>query len=129
PATVPVHGTPLHVYAGVWRLKPISGVTRVAMITGLGTIGIPNAQAFRPDGEWSSTVGSGKSESAAGARVGAVMEEVEKWAQERFPRPGAPAELVASFASLKRRGRRAIDPATLDLPWDTGWRPQSEIGR
>jgi ribosomal protein S12 methylthiotransferase accessory factor len=116
-------------HAIVKRLQPLIGVTRVAMITGLGTVGIPNAQAFRPDGEWSSTVGSGKSESAIGARVGAVMEEVEKWAQEHFARTeGNTSETVASFATLRRRGRRAIDPTTLDLPYDSCYRPDLAIG-
>ena len=110
------------------RLRKAVGITRVAVITGLGDIGIPNAQAFRPDGSWSSTVGSGKSESLQGAKVGAIMEEVEKWAQEQFPGPDVPAELEASYQSLQRRRRPAVDPQTLDLPHDSCYRPELEIG-
>jgi ribosomal protein S12 methylthiotransferase accessory factor len=116
-------------YAVVKRLQPAVGVTRVAVITGLGTIGIPNAQAFRPDGEWSSTVGSGKSESTLGAKVGAVMEEIEKWAQEEFTRRRQDLpDAWSSFAGLCWAGRRAVDPATLDLPYDTCYTPELEIG-
>lgn len=101
------------------RLAPVIGVTRVAMITGLGPLGLPNAQAFRPSSVWSSTVGSGKSETPNGAKVGAVMEELEKWAQERY----APPAIEASFDALVRERRSVIDPATLDLPWDTTYQP------
>jgi ribosomal protein S12 methylthiotransferase accessory factor len=115
-------------YSIVKRLQPVIGITRVAMITGLRAIGIPNAQAFRPDGEWSSTVGSGKSESALGARVGAIMEEIEKWAQEQFARRDqSRTETVGSFKQVSRRANRAIDPATLDLPYDTCYAPDLEI--
>lgn len=101
------------------RLSKLVGITRVAIITGLSDIGIPNAQAFRPDGQFSSTVGSGKSETAAGARIGAVMEEVEKCAQEQYVRVQEPTDVVASYVELQRSRRLAVDPATLDLPYDS----------
>jgi ribosomal protein S12 methylthiotransferase accessory factor len=111
-------------------LRKVVGITRVSMITGLGALGIPNAQAFRPDGKWSSTIGSGKSESVLGAKVGAVMEEVEKWAQEQYPRADvAEPELVASYRRLRRRrGVEVLDPSTLDLPYDSSWHEDVEIG-
>ncbi|AVR27625.1 hypothetical protein A8H32_21615 [Burkholderia thailandensis] len=107
-------------YKSATRLRNVVGITRVAMITGLGTLGIPNAQAFRPDGQWSSTVGSGKSESAIGARIGAIMEEVEKWAQERYSQNlDRHVVCVSSYRGLRRRAESAVDPATLDLPYDS----------
>jgi ribosomal protein S12 methylthiotransferase accessory factor len=107
-------------YAIAKRLQKVVGITRVAVITGLGTLGIPNAQAFRPDGQWSSTVGSGKSETLTGARIGAVMEEVEKWAQERYSQEvERHIDCVASFEQLRRRGAVAVDPLSLDLPYDS----------
>ncbi len=110
------------------KLKQVIGITRVGVITGLGTIGIPNAQAFRPDGEWSSTVGSGKSESVTGAKVGAIMEEIEKWAQEKFTIIAhATVEETASFAVLNKRGRKTIDPASLDLPYDSCYSEELKI--
>lgn len=121
--------TPSHAFSVLKPLQSVVGITRVAVITGLRTIGIPNAQAFRPDGEWSSTVGSGKSESIIGAKVGAMMEEMEKWAQEEFARRAPTSGFeVASFNQLRHRGRRAIDPSTLDLPYDTCYAEGLEIG-
>jgi ribosomal protein S12 methylthiotransferase accessory factor len=118
----------------------VVGITRVGIITGLGTIGIPNAQAFRPDGEWSSTIGSGKSESVTGAKVGAIMEEVEKWAQEKFTTSahagidnryreatGASPECRSSFRDLMKRGEKAVDPSSLDLPYDSCYSEKLEI--
>jgi ribosomal protein S12 methylthiotransferase accessory factor len=114
------------------KLKQVVGITRVGVITGLGTIGIPNAQAFRPDGEWSSTVGSGKSESITGAKVGAIMEEIEKWAQEKFTIDanaginGHPQN-ISSFRDLVKRGEKAIDPSSLDLPYDSCYSEKLEM--
>lgn len=102
------------------------GITRIGMIGELGEfIGgdVHIAQAARPGGAWSSSYGSGKSRTAAGAVVGSVIEEVEKWAQERF---APPPSLHASYAKLRGEGR-CIDPATLDLPYDTCWRPDLEL--
>lgn len=114
--------------SAVKRLRKAVGITRVSMITGLHPIGLPNAQAFRPDGTFSSTVGSGKSMSVLGAKVGAVMEEVEKWAQERFPTEDAPPEQVATFAALRARRVRVLDPRSLDLPHDSPYREDLELG-
>jgi ribosomal protein S12 methylthiotransferase accessory factor len=109
-------------------LQSVVGITRVSMITGLGTLGIPNAQAFRPDGEWSSTVGSGKSESDTGAKVGAVMEEIEKWAQERFARRHVDAVVrVASYRALIEESESVVDPSNFDLPYDSCYHPDLEI--
>ncbi|HEU4765811.1 MAG TPA: YcaO-like family protein, partial [Pyrinomonadaceae bacterium] len=67
-----------------------------------------------PDGVWSSSYGSGKSETKEGAVIGGVMEETEKWAQERFT--GEP--LVSSYAAL-RIHENVLDPKLLDLPYDS----------
>jgi ribosomal protein S12 methylthiotransferase accessory factor len=63
---------------------------------------------------WSSSYGSGKSETKEGAVIGGVMEETEKWAQERFT--GEP--LVSSYAALRAQ-ENALDPKLLDLPYDS----------
>lgn len=105
------------------------GVTRIGMIGELGEFvegsGVYIAQAARPGGAWSSSYGSGKSRSRAGAIVGSVVEELEKWAQEKF----APADeeiIFESFNELKTK-RPCVDPATLDLPFDTSYRPHQPI--
>ena len=101
------------------------GVTRIGMIGELGDLGgIHIAQAARPGNAWSSSYGSGKSRSKAGAVVGSVMEECEKWAQEQF----APTEpmLSGSYAML-RETAPVVDPASLDLPYDTVYTPQAPL--
>ena len=114
--------------AAIKQLRKAVGITRVSMITGLHPIALPNAQAFRPDGSFSSTIGSGKSMSVLGAKIGAVMEEVEKWAQEKFPAAGAPPEKIATFAALRARRVRVLDPRSLDLPHDSPYREDLELG-
>jgi ribosomal protein S12 methylthiotransferase accessory factor len=97
------------------------GVTRIGMIGELGDLGtIQIAQAARPGNAWSSSYGSGKSRTRAGAVVGSIMEECEKWAQEQF----APAAevLSGSYEALKKKAA-LVDPATLDLPYDTTYTP------
>jgi ribosomal protein S12 methylthiotransferase accessory factor len=109
------------------RLCKLVGITRVSSITGLSDIGIPNAQAFRPDGQFSSTVGSGKSETARGARIGAVMEEVEKWAQEQYVQARHAGDVTASHNELLAARRLAVDPLRLDLPYDTCYAPTQHM--
>lgn len=103
------------------RLGEVIGVTRIGMIGELGDLGsVQVAQAARPGNGWSSSYGSGKSRTPAGAVVGSILEEVEKWAQEQFhPEEGV---LVGGYEEL--RGRLpCVDPGTLDLPFDTTYRP------
>lgn len=120
----PRHGMPMaDALAITERLRAVVGVTRVGTVGELGAQGVHISQAARPSGAWSSTYGSGKGETREGAMVGGVMEEVEKWAQEEF-RPD-PSELtLASYRSL---GDRAVDPATLELPYDTCYDPDLSI--
>jgi len=102
-------------YEHAQRLKSLVGVTRIGMIDRLTELdGIHVSQVARPDGVWSSSYGSGKSETKEGAVVGGVMEETEKWAQERFK--GEP--LLSSYAAL-RENENALDPKQLDLPYDS----------
>jgi ribosomal protein S12 methylthiotransferase accessory factor len=103
-----------------WVAEAI-GVTRVGMIGELGDLGgVQIAQAARPGGAWSSSYGSGKGLSEEGAYVGSVMEELEKWSQERFtPRAG---ELTyGSYA--ERADTDVVDPELLGLPYDTCYTP------
>ena len=110
-------------YASAQLLRSVIGVTRVGMIHGLTELqGVYVSQAARPTGAWSSTYGSGKSETREGAIVGAIMEETEKWAQERFS--GEP--LYSSYVALRTKAR-TLDPALLDLPYDSGYTPNVEL--
>ncbi|HWF90080.1 MAG TPA: YcaO-like family protein, partial [Pyrinomonadaceae bacterium] len=110
-------------YEHAERLKSLVGVTRIGMINRLTELdGIHVSQVARPDGVWSSSYGSGKSETKEGSIVGGVMEETEKWAQERFT--GEP--LVSSFAAL-RESENVLDPKQLDLPYDSIYQEDLEF--
>jgi ribosomal protein S12 methylthiotransferase accessory factor len=103
------------------RIAQTIGITRISMIGELGDLGgIQVAQAARPGNAWSSSYGSGKSRTVMGAVVGSIMEETEKWAQEQF-QPSANL-VLASFEEV-RSNEQFVDPATLDLPYDSVYQP------
>ena len=59
------------------------GITRVADITGMDRIGIPVYAAIRPDSK-SLAVDSGKGITREQAKCSAVMEAIERWAQDEY---------------------------------------------
>lgn len=107
------------------RLAKLIGITRVGMIGELADLGgVQIAQAARPGNSWSSSYGGGKGRSPEGAVVGSVMEELEKWSQEQFqPTDG----LIEGSYLDQRDDRPVIDPATLDLPFDTVYRSDMSL--
>jgi YcaO-like protein with predicted kinase domain len=107
------------------RVMPFAahmGITRVAVLTGLDTIGIPVAAAYRPNSR-SIAVHQGKGSSLAAAKVSAVMEAVESFHAENLNlslRLASPVELARHGAvvdpnHLPRAGGR--DPITERLLW------------
>lgn len=121
--TVPTLATDA-MLAGV---RPRLGISRVADITGLDTLGIPNYSAIVP-GLLISAFG-GKSLDPAEARVGAQMEalEVALATDDRVPKRRV------SYSELIRESR-AVDPEalpviateqrdlrTVELEWVSGW--------
>jgi YcaO-like protein with predicted kinase domain len=62
------------------------GITRIADITGLDTIGIPVVLAYRPNSR-SIVVAQGKGLTLAASRTSAVMESVEAFMAERIIQP------------------------------------------
>jgi YcaO-like protein with predicted kinase domain len=87
---------------------PICGITRVADITGLDCIGIPVAQAIRPNGKAFSGA-QGKGVSLLLAMISAAMESIESYHAENLPEP----EIVASYHQICR-SHRAVDPSLLE---------------
>ncbi|WP_116529740.1 YcaO-like family protein [Microvirga sp. KLBC 81] len=80
------------------------GITRVADITGLDSIGIPVAVATRP-GSRSNITFQGKGLDRTAAKVSAVMEAVETCCAERISGP-----LVwASPSEMRQAGRHIVD--------------------
>jgi hypothetical protein len=106
------------------RIKDLIGASRVGFVEALTDIpGVFISQVARPGGAWSSSYGSGKSTTRDGAFVGGVMEEAEKWANERFI--GEP--ISASYEELMRSGEHAVDPGMLDLPYNSEHSPARAI--
>ena len=101
-----------------------AGITRVADLTGLDTIGIPVFAAIRPMGLSLSTQ-QGKGLTPLAARVSALMESLETWTAEHLALP----VVHGSYRALKARAvdiRRLPRPAgRLDLGarrrWVEGW--------
>jgi len=114
------HGThrtvdPADTLARVRPLMPIMGITRVANITGLDSIGIPVVMVCRPNAR-SNAVSQGKGIDLVVAKASGVMEAVETWHAETIT---APLKL-ATFEELAYT-HRLIDvaglPLTLDSPF------------
>jgi YcaO-like protein with predicted kinase domain len=114
--------------AATWRrFAPAArraGITRIAELTGLDTIGIPVFAAIRPMGRSLSTQ-QGKGTTALAARVSALMESLETWSAEHMALP-------AVRTSSRKLGDRAVDVRRLARPrgrldrdarwrWVEGW--------
>lgn len=104
------------------------GITRVADVTGLDTIGIPVALAVRPNAR-SLSVSQGKGLSLTAAKVSAAMESLELHHAEHIDSH----PVIASASELRRRGARVADPEALAkrvgsryhdhlrIPWLSGY--------
>lgn len=87
-------------------LLPLAGITRLARVTELDTVGIPVYQAVRPNSH-NLSVSQGKGLTRAQARISAVMEAVENYHAENI-------ELPATRASIgEMRGRLHYAPNQL----------------
>jgi len=114
--------------AATWRrFSPCAehaGITRLAELTGLDTLGIPVWAAVRPMGRSLSTQ-QGKGISAAAARISALMESLETWTAEHVDLPTIRASATALGAravDVRRlpRPRRRLDRSAR-WPWVEGW--------
>ncbi|HEX2316799.1 MAG TPA: YcaO-like family protein [Thermomonospora sp.] len=103
-------------WSRIRSLLPGFGVTRVADITGLDTIGIPVATAYRPNSR-SLAVSQGKGTTWAASRVSAAMEAIEHAHGERIDLPvrlARYAELPSAVApwDLARTQAQTVDEYT-----------------
>ena len=97
-----------------------AGITRLAELTGLDTIGIPVFAAIRPMGKSLSTQ-QGKGITELAARVSALMESLETYSAEELV-----ATVRGSYRALRKR-RRVVDVRRLPRPrgrldLDATWR-------
>ena len=113
------------------RLEPLlddAGITRVANVTGLDTVGIPVYTAIKPLGRTLAS-GSGKGTTADAARVGAAMEAWEQsvWEAQTL------GHIIASEDELTEESRAFVRSASLPrrrnhlltsrrrTHWTSGW--------
>jgi len=105
------------------RIQPLLaglGITRLADITGLDSLGVPVYAAIRPRGRILQT-SQGKGARAIDAKVSALMEAMELAFAEN-PREEF---LYASAERLQREGRAFLDPTEIqDFDDSKGWSPQ-----
>jgi YcaO-like protein with predicted kinase domain len=112
------------------RLRPLLatlGVTRLADVTGLDSIGIPVAVACRPNSR-SVAVANGKGLDRAAAEASALMEAAEGYHAERITLPlklGSFAELCSThrLVDVEALPRRTTSTYHADLPllWIEGY--------
>ena len=102
------------------RLKPLlprMGITRLANVTGLDTIGIPVVMSVRPNSR-SLAVAQGKGLDLDAAKVSAAMESIEGFHAERVSGPLR----LASYDELQAE-HAVADPRRLPLSDDHHFRP------
>ena len=106
------------------------GITRVAEITGLDTIGIPVFQAVRPMGR-SLSVSQGKGRSKMAAKVSAVMEAIEVWHAEveGLPRQYATAAALGRKALMTAQDLPTIQAGRFDPNAEMGWIKARDLGK
>ena len=119
---------PAGTLARVLPLAPRLGITRLANLTGLDTLGIPVAAAYRPNSR-SVAVFQGKGCTLEAAKASALMEAAEAWHAEHIPAShirGRYGELAAigmpvvDPSRLPRSADAAIDPCDAELEWVEG---------
>ncbi|WP_438014919.1 YcaO-like family protein [Sorangium sp. So ce315] len=84
-------------------LLPAMGITRIADVTGLDTLGVPVVMVTRPNAR-SIAVSQGKGSTLAAARASGVMESIEQWHAEHIQLP-----LKLGTVSELRHRHRLLD--------------------
>jgi len=90
-ADAPLQGScrtiePAETLRKVQPLLRLAGITRVANVTGMDTVGIPTVIVSRPNSR-SLSVSQGKGTDLTAAKVSGIMESIEHWHAERIDRP------------------------------------------
>jgi len=119
--------SPEETFERVRPFMPAMGITRVANVTGLDSIGIPVVVVCRPNSR-SLSVSQGKGLTLAAAKVSGLMESVEAYHAENIVRPlllGSASELrsthrLADIYALPRTSRVPLDDETT-LLWAEGY--------
>jgi ribosomal protein S12 methylthiotransferase accessory factor len=96
------------------------GITRLANVTGLDSIGIPVVQAIRPNSR-SLSVSQGKGVDLDSAKASAMMEAIELWHAERIELPC----LCASYQAIRKK-EKVIELDRLPLVKGARIRPEEQ---
>src|SRR2546425_9776725 len=75
--------TPADTIARVAPFLRAAGITRIANVTGMDTIGIPTVMVTRPNAR-SLSVSQGKGVDLQAAKASGIMESIEQWHAERI---------------------------------------------
>ena len=105
----------------VQGLFGLLGITRVANVTGLDSIGIPVVMVVRPNSR-ALAVSQGKGPNLAAAKASGVMESIESYHAERIQLP----LLLASYNEL-RFSHPLVDLAALPRPAGNGFHENERI--
>lgn len=103
-------------------LFPVFGITRVANVTGLDTIGIPVVMVNRPNSR-ALAVSQGKGVTLAAAKASAVMESIESWHAERCTHLSL---RIGSYEDL-RYSLPVVDPDRLPGNVDSAYSPYHQM--
>jgi len=112
---------PEQTLAKVQPLLPVFGITRLANVTGLDTIGIPVVMCNRPNSR-ALAVSQGKGVTLAAAKASAVMESIESWHAERVNLPLR----HGCFEDLCY-GLPMVDPDKLPRLARSSWTPYTQM--
>src|SRR5690242_4196641 len=77
---------PIDTFERVRRFMPVMGITRIANVTGLDSIGIPVVSVYRPNAR-SLSVFQGKGLDLIAAKTSGLMEAIEAYHAERILLP------------------------------------------
>lgn len=110
------------------RAAPLVGISRVADITRLDTIGIPTYQAIRPTSR-TLAVSQGKGVTADLAKLSAMMEAIELWHAEQpmIPATKAPPRAVAGGLGYDLRALPLSSPNVLHDRLPVDWAAVSSL--
>lgn len=103
------------------RFLPMFGITRVATLTGLDTVGIPVVMVNRPNSR-SLAVSQGKGVTLAAAKASGLMESVEAWHAERIVQPLK----IGSFEDLCY-SHAMVDPDRLPRLRSSRYTPHTQM--
>lgn len=102
-------------------LMPVMGITRIANVTGLDTIGIPVVMVSRPNSR-SISVSQGKGATLDAAKASGLMESVESYHAERIALP----LMLGSYEDI-RYSHNVVDVARLPHLTDSLYTPHTQI--